>query len=55
MQTKCDYSRLIWFSTSEGINKISFYTPLFWLSAKPKITGTDEKQRETAFPAYLWV
>ena len=55
MQTKCEYSQLIWISTFEDINKMLFYTPFFGLSAKPKISGTDVKHRETAFPAYLRV
>ena len=53
--TKCDHSRLIWSSTSADINKILYCTPFFRLKSKPKISGTDVKQREKAFPANLWV
>ena len=53
--TKCDYSHLIWFSTLEDIDKILFFTSIFGLTAKPKISGTGVKQHEKAFPAYLWV
>ena len=51
--TKCDHSGLIWSSTLGDIKKILFCTPFFGLKSKPKISGTDVKQRETAFPAYL--
>ena len=51
MLTQVDYSRLIWFSTLKDIHKILFYIPILGLSAKPKFSGTDVKQRETAFRA----
>ena len=49
MPTKCDYSRLIWFSTSEGINKMPFYTPLFGLSNGRK----KWKTAKNSDPVYL--